>query len=1526
MANTNPEEKYYNRLGPDLNKDSLVRDQSFLADARKFLGERKDYSLRELRDPEEVYKLFIRHMRHTEVNELAAANDLRHINDLDDSGKAQMGKLYSVWDRMDGEKSSVLDAFKDYGLGVVSAPSTYISVITGGAGKLIGATGAVAARLAAREAALGALKKTIANQKLKIATALPTNQIARSAVTGAMAAGTVEGVVGATIGGAGEAVRTRADITGEREFRISQPIIHGLFGAGLGAGIGAGVGAFTGKRQMAALGILADKNKSLAGEIAAAERRVARTVYKLDETDTGKVTIKSDKKTKADVQLYYDIHSFLGKTKKLQPIPKDVVERGMKQSAGKLDETIAEIPFPKTVWRKTQDGIYNTEIGFYRTNEGIIMPIGKETQAGITKIPIFSEIRRSGTRGKYRYAVSTGKEATDLRTNKTTFRTLQEAKNAVPSIVREQKLLPTISDDFTLMIANRTAEEAATSIQGRLSGLMFEVIQEAQKLNVVGKGKKAVPLDIDFSVEVPKNIKIDDSLLDKRFTMIMHKFLVNSGKSSDLRDKYIGDLLEKYNLTMEQMLDIFAADLSYAGRVLGLQSALKRKINLNAAQGSISRFRKAFEEFSEVTVPVRRTGVRGEEIIEQAQLKFNTEGEAFLNAMEKGQDGLLSYFKSAHPTRLLGASISEFDRFTKGFMTVQIATTARNAFNAGVRMPLYMFTNFLQGNFEYVTAAARKTGAREVRDADMKQAMSRMTTPIMFLKHMLDPQTSKAMFELFKETMPTEYSHYVRQLADVVDDPNTGGPLTKFARKMNALNTFIDNSFKRAIYTTELGNRVGHRRLIQLSRDGKFNQISLEDHLGAINEGLDFTYQTRFTGPGKTERLVTFSEEQVTDPITNKTTTKTTTKVLEPTIDANTIADTFVRGFSVPIVGSGFIPYPRFVASFLKHTFEYAPFIGMIPLEKFGVRQALSKGEPLIKLSKRLQDKLDAQNLVKIVNDAPEGTVAKKILADLDPKGLEGRKWAKTVDLANEKLTSSEMKVLKSYRQVGGDAQRSLGFILPGRSGHKRVAQQITGMAFLYGAIQLRAAQGPEAEWFEMHKLPVVGDVARGMYADARAFYGVYAPHMLVSDILLRSTNFLTGDDPKTIRSWVVASEINRKAIENSARESLAAVALRRDKINDYLEVAFGQAFKTGQGLAWMDRIAKQYQDNPDMASKATLYRLADTAAELIAQYLQRATVPWGAVKDGLGNVNPLWKDIPEDAEVNPMMIGAYGDARSIKQALLGPNVLGIMTRAFPKRNFYNPETGKTERRMFGFIPLPEGFERGAVSPETTRLFRSEGGIAKQLFGLGAGRYKNELQKEFSRLNMQDPWRLFKRYKNDILDRVAKKYTAPHVEEEVINMIRSSKYQEASPLKQRALIKSRLREIREALNDRMAVLIGATSDLSPEDEDIQAMLKSEDGERKHRQLISHFYELRFTSLGERNLRAEVRRLIKEGEIPEIVKAGFPKGTILSEVTAMAKNEDGSPKYTKEQLTLIYRLSMNAVRNLKKATETEPIED
>ena len=51
-----------------------------------------------------------------------------------------------------------------------------------------------------------------------------------------------------------------------------------------------------------------------------------------------------------------------------------------------------------------------------------------------------------------------------------------------------------------------------------------------------------------------------------------------------------------------------------------------------------------------------------------------------------------------------------------------------------------------------------------------------------------------------------------------------------------------------------------------------------------------------------------------------------------------------------------------------------------------------------------------------------------------------------------------------------------------------------------------------------------------------------------------------------------------------------------------------------------------------------------------------------------------------------------------------------------------------------------------------------------------------------------------------------------------------------------------------------------------------------------------------------------------------MEAGFPKGTILSEVTAMAKNEDGSPKYTLDQISLVYRLARDMIKEVDEETD------
>ena len=145
----------------NLNKKTLINNEQFLSDASDFLIDRKGYDYGDLTTNENIYSLFVSHMRDADVNELTAINDLTHVNEIDNKGKEQVGRLYTTWDRMESGGTTFWEAVKDYGLGVATAPSTYIGLVTGGAGKLVAAGGTMAARVAARQVAVGALKKSI---------------------------------------------------------------------------------------------------------------------------------------------------------------------------------------------------------------------------------------------------------------------------------------------------------------------------------------------------------------------------------------------------------------------------------------------------------------------------------------------------------------------------------------------------------------------------------------------------------------------------------------------------------------------------------------------------------------------------------------------------------------------------------------------------------------------------------------------------------------------------------------------------------------------------------------------------------------------------------------------------------------------------------------------------------------------------------------------------------------------------------------------------------------------------------------------------------------------------------------------------------------------------------------------------------------------------------------------------------------------------------------------------------------------
>ena len=97
------------------------------------------------------------------------------------------------------------------------------------------------------------------------------------------------------------------------------------------------------------------------------------------------------------------------------------------------------------------------------------------------------------------------------------------------------------------------------------------------------------------------------------------------------------------------------------------------------------------------------------------------------------------------------------------------------------------------------------------------------------------------------------------------------------------------------------------------------------------------------------------------------------------------------------------------------------------------------------------------------------------------------------------------------YSKAKGAALGGKGFTREARGAiRKRIAQQITGTAMLYGAIQLRAQQGPTANWWEIY------DEDTGKYKNALAFYGPFAPWMLVADKIVRTywgNNLIISDD-----------------------------------------------------------------------------------------------------------------------------------------------------------------------------------------------------------------------------------------------------------------------------------------------------------------------------------------------------------------------------------------------------------------------------
>lgn len=217
---------YYNRvMGKTI--DELRNDTNFQQDLVTFFqSARHGYSGDKIRERgvSGLMEDFAEHMRYQENNEVSALRDLYFASGRDEGTQDQrdaFGRLMTAWDNSSGTEMS-LDKAIDYVESIASAPSTWATLATAGAGKLATRAGVKGAQIATRRA----VASTIARETVGQA-------VARGATRGALS----EGAQSAAIEAINQGSRTRA-IEGY-EFDVGDVAVAGVAGGVFGGAAGA---------------------------------------------------------------------------------------------------------------------------------------------------------------------------------------------------------------------------------------------------------------------------------------------------------------------------------------------------------------------------------------------------------------------------------------------------------------------------------------------------------------------------------------------------------------------------------------------------------------------------------------------------------------------------------------------------------------------------------------------------------------------------------------------------------------------------------------------------------------------------------------------------------------------------------------------------------------------------------------------------------------------------------------------------------------------------------------------------------------------------------------------------------------------------------------------------------------------------------------------------------------------------------------------------------------------------------------
>jgi len=355
-------------------------------------------------------------------------------------------------------------------------------------------------------------------------------------------------------------------------------------------------------------------------------------------------------------------------------------------------------------------------------------------------------------------------------------------------------------------LAKKGNDNKLKFIRGQLKALDAEKVNLGQGLtDEIAEAKKLGTLEAGLPREVFENVAaaaldIADKLTFKkgdRITSVLQKAIAEEKLVTDDMLK----IMNEYNITPDQFSLIYKAELSEAGRTLGIQGNLVQALKdlENSGISSVS-------------------GREAKEIMENAA-------------------------KKATPFK-------DLDRARLGLMTSQPATTMRNNINAGWRVAVDA-TVRVADNILFNVGVGRQKGEK------LRNVLFDGTFDM--AKYMLNPSEAKVTRLLLEKSMPDTAKKLFRDAADLAATTGTESKLAKIGTAVNVLNTASDNFFKQAMLTASLKRRIKDapnlkglpNDLDKIIEQGKFNLIPQDIINKSIKDSLEFVYQSSFEGADK---------------------------------------------------------------------------------------------------------------------------------------------------------------------------------------------------------------------------------------------------------------------------------------------------------------------------------------------------------------------------------------------------------------------------------------------------------------------------------------------------------------------------------------------------------------------------------------------------------------------------------------------------------------------------------------------------